>query len=408
MSKKLIKIYSYLLMLLPILLILESYIKLIGTLLTGFFIIIPILIIFLVKDNFYKNLIWYFVLTILFFISTKNNEGMTENHSSHLKSILLLFANIDLYKIPRVKECLKETFLKNIRIIECAIILVIALNMIYIFLGRGYSNLYSQSWGVRAYCGIFSDPHQCAYKCSAILTFSLYLIFIKSKNKTRIFIESLVLFFFILLTGARIPTVLAIFLEILIFYEKFINVKVNIKGVVTKDALIFGVALLIIVIGIVIMCIPLVKETSFYQKFINAINSGDFDNGRGRLRNVDWNYFVQSNWKLKFFGNGADKTIKIHEEYLNTSIWTHNDITQLLISFGIIVTGYYFIKMFSVIIKIDNKFLQCMNYMWLIVLLIVAYENGLYIHPRFVVTINIISMIFEEYQNKNKKIEGES
>lgn len=214
-------VLRYLIIWYPILISIGRFIPIIGTLLT------LTLLCILVIENIYTKKFWvkYSVITILFIISfTMYPENV--DHIAHIKVLLIFFLSMDCFYrnfYDRYSVILK----KYSWVLQVQITMILLVNIGFFFSELGYSQAYTQDWGFKAFQGIYLDPHQAAYHLCALLVFVLWI----SRYRYRYFQWILVigLEYCILMTGARVPTVMGIALGGLFCLDHKIEFKSNSK-----------------------------------------------------------------------------------------------------------------------------------------------------------------------------------
>lgn len=396
MLDKLIKIYVKILVFLPVLMVLESFIGIIATLTTFLFLAIPIMINLLSKENIKRVIIKYILIIICFIVSSSISNEI-KIHEVHIKSLLLVIVNLDILSSKKMMKIIKNEMQINIKNMEIFIVINLFINVIFAVLPTGYSEQYSQAWGLKAYCGIYDDPHQFAYRTSGILMMILYIVSEKKQNRNLDYIISVIFTMLVLTTGARVPTLMSLIIEFFIIFT--INIKVKIKNLTKTQILMTILLAILLAIIIIVSLLQILKQTTFFQKMLNSTTSSGFDNGREDLREVDLLYYNNSETINKIFGSGAEKTYNIHLKYMGVYIWSHNDFFQILISFGLPMTIYYGIMLLGILRDTSRKN-KLIKILFIFGLFFIAFFNGLYIHPRFVVAIIFWKLALI---NKNKK-----
>jgi hypothetical protein len=150
-------------------------------------------------------------------------------------------------------------------------------------------------------------------------------------------------------------------------------------------------------------------KTSFIQK--NIVSSEDtFDNGRAVLVNAGVDKFLSCNILNKIFGNDINEIYSANNEAIHANVWSHNDIIQILLQFGICMLVIYVETIVTAMLfhlKDQTKFEQFIIVLLNMTFFFVAFFNGLFYHPRFVVAIPVIFVVFKCY-NESKVIKGEN
>ncbi len=392
MYKKILNIYFLILSLFPIVLILESFFHFFVPFNTLIFIVFPLMIIIFNAKFDRKNIL----LLISLLISIGISFSITQNvsvHIHHVINMIIIILNLTLYSLSTFKISAYEALIKNEKIIYIGIILNLLINLFFLLLGKGFSTGYSASWGVKALSGIYGDPHQFAYRTSGVLMCIYFLVRNSKKKKNLLYLVSIIFIIMTLMSAARVPTLFAVVIEFLIL--KNYKIKVSTSGLFFKEKMFF-LAILLMFIGIVLFGgVSIIKKTSIYSKMQNTISSQNFDNGRGNLRKTDIAYFNLENNYNKIFGCGAETTYIIHAKYNNMNIWSHNDFFQILISFGILGLLLYLYCLIKFCFSVNVKFIS--KVLILLLLLFVAFYNGLYIHQRFIVSLIFFTLsVFEK------------
>lgn len=374
-------VLKYLIIFYPILISLGRFIPFIETILT--LIMLGILVLDCITKK--KLYIKYIIIAIFFIISSQMDIDKT-NHIDHIKVLLIFFLTIDCY-YNGLYEKISLYIEKNYKFILAQILIILMINFIFMFLSLGYSNGYSADWGLNAFQGIFTDPHQAAYRLCSLLV--IVLIISKYDKKTRL-LQYLLVFgieYCILETGARVPTALGLAIGV----SFLIRNKIKIVGY-TEIANRFFSYLPLIIFGIFALyfCI---FHTSFGAKILNTSRGSSFDSGRSNLREMDIQNFKQFDTFHKLFGNGTDNTIKSHATQYSGAIWSHNDFFQILCGMGLLMEIIYLFQWLKLLLKMlkSKKFL---GFMSVVACIVVAFFNGLYIHSRFVFIMPILFVYF--------------
>lgn len=383
-------ILRYLVLFYPILISLGRFIPIIETLLT-FTMLIVLGINCITNGKLYFK---YIVIFVLFIISSQMDTN-TDNHISHILVLLIFFMAIDCYKNGLYEKVYEEYIKKNNNLLLIQIVIILILNFIFMFTSLGYSNNYSSDWGFNAFQGIYTDPHQAAYHLCALLV--IILLVSKNNKKTRL-IQYFLVFgieYCILETGARVPTILGLAIGLIFLIYN----RIKIVGY-TEIANKFFSFLPLIIFGLFALyfCI---YHTSFGAKILNASKGASFDNGRSNLRNMDINYFENSDTFHKLFGHGTDNTIKSHATKYSGPIWSHNDFFQILCGMGLIMAIIYCIQWIKLLIAMLKR-KKIFGIFIVLVCFAVAFYNGLYIHSRFVFVMPLLFLYFWSNEEKSQ------
>lgn len=375
----------YLIMFFPIWISIGIFVPIAETILTFLFLFLLLSEQLLKK----KTIIKYVFITILFFVSGLMHPDIN-THLDHIKPMIIIFLTIDARNTELYARAYKhvEEYSKSLTI---QLFIVLFANIIFMFLGLGYSDEYSGLWSLRAFKGIYSDPHQCAYHICALLI--IFLIVAKKNSKICNWILILGYLYCACITGARIPTVLALFLGGTFFINYVINPfrQQKIESKLLKLFILFIIAILALFL--------VMKYTSFGQKTIESFISGDMDSGRSILRERDIELFKEGNIINKLFGYGTATVLEYHGSFKYSSqIWSHNDFLQILCGMGLLMLLCYIWSWISLLKSVKKE--SYMSIIFVILLILVAYYNGLYIHTRLVFVIPLLLNYF-----KIKKLE---
>ncbi|WP_370774167.1 O-antigen ligase family protein [Clostridium sp.] len=374
-------ILKYLIILYPILISISRFIPIVGTFLT------LILLCVLIIENIYSKKFWikYSVIIILLIISSSVYTEIS-NHTAHIKVILIFFLSMDCYYRTFYERC-TCLIKKYSKFIIFQIIIILGVNFIFFFNSLGYSKDYTQDWGFRAFQGIYPDPHQAAYHFCALLILILWISRYKYNFMQWLIIAGIE--YCILMTGARVPTVLGIILGGIFCLDHRIKFKSNNKAL--GNIISYIPIILLALVTVVFM----MKHTSFGVKILNATKGASFDNGRSGLREMDIKLFQSSDLFHKWFGNGTDAVIKSHKGPYNDAIWSHNDFFQILCGMGLIMFLFYCKQWISILWNMIKR-KKYLGFLTVLICIIVAFYNGLYIHSRFVFVMPLLFLYFKD------------
>jgi len=389
-EKILYHVEAIFLLFVPILITLDQYIGIVGTILTGIPFIIGILSVILYQKRKIPKYIIMLILLIINSFFASNYEQQFE----FVKPLIIMITCFDMAQDIEFLKIIKNYIEKYHKFITVSISVIIIFNIAVMFFSN--SN-YSNTWKMEAFEGMYGDPHQAAYRLCSLITYIIFLIKAKKNNNLVNLILLIICEFLILKTGARTPTVLGIALGMIaIYFMKDCILKIYKKYKKTS------IAITILVVIAIIIYLP---QTAFIQKSIIS-SKGTFDNGRAILRDADWNYFISSNIQNKIFGNDINVIRDVNFKVIYARIWCHNDIMQILLQFGIVMLIIYFETIIEAMIfnlKGQKKFDKFIIILLNLVYFFVAFYNGFFFHPRFIVTIPIIFMIYKLY-NENVEI----
>lgn len=372
----------------PILIIIDRFFTKFGALMIyiELFLTVGILVL---KNK--KSVIKYFFIVIIFLFSFFFTTNF-KLHLEYIRNLMISLAIFDICLDRDILKVIKKEMIKNKRILFWGILLNFFINIVLFFSSKGYSSMYGDAWGTRAFNGIYVDPHQLAYRTIAILILTLFYIRITSKKieKNMLIGLSTIGCLFILMSGARVPLILAAIIELYIL--KSLNIKFTNTNLNNKEKIFLMTILLLICIVVII----LLSETAFWKKTINSLNNLSFDNGRGALQKIDIEYFKSLNIINKLFGIGNEKSYELHMRKFAAYIWSHNDFTQILNGNGIIILIIYIYSLFNLRkIEMENKFLFMLS------IFFVAWKNGLYVHTSVVFSFIALAISFLESKSEN-------
>ena len=380
-EKILYNIYAYFLLMVPILITLDKFIKISGTLLTAIPFMLGLILVLVYQKN--KRIKYGIILTLL-----TVNALLIENailNFELMKPLLIFFVNFDLVQNKEFLDSITKIFKKHIKFLNISLTIIVLLNIGLYFSNLGFSALDSDSWRISAFEGLYDDPHQAAYRFCTLIVYCIIIL----KNNLKIKIPNLILLFLmefcLLMTGARTPTLLGIFLGIIAIRV----IKDDIIGICTKYKKLSVLAIIVIVI-VLIMLLP---QTAFFKKMIST-SERNFDNGRTILREGEWKYFLESNFKNKMIGNDINTIYELNQNALGAKIWCHNDIMQVLLQFGVLILGLYFYEYVESLYYLIKTYQKLIDKIIIILLygvfIFVAFFNGFFFHPRFVISIPIL------------------
>ncbi len=374
---------------LPILFSIGRFIPFVETLLTALFFVMLI-----ISQAFRKrNLIKYVIIAVLFVVSTMIGHAGSEQ-IEHIKPLVIFFLSFDAINSELFQRSVYH-IKKYRKIIEIELFFVIAVNTIFSFLpSLGYSQEYSDKWSLSAFRGVYADPHQCAYHICALLIILLWLGRIEFK-KTHYWILALSEYC-IMITGARAPSILGLFLGIIFVIDHFV------APTSTKDMRNKVIKVCLTICGIVGVGFLVFKFTSMGYKITNSFLAGNFDNGRAKLIERDISLFKQSDIIHKLFGYGVDNVIKYHGSFkYSRQIWSHNDFLQILTGMGLLMLIVYVLYWCKRILVAKRE--SVLSIVLVVILVFIAYINGLYLHTRLVFLLPLLFMYFSNRRRKNKR-----
>lgn len=387
-------LYAIFILVIPILITLDKYIGNVGTILTGVPCILGIINVFLYQR---KKRLKYIIVLLIFFINIFFSTNL-DLQVEFMKTLLIFLTCFDIVQDKQFLIIVKKSFEKYYKFIIISISIILLLN-IGIFSIQHITSIdnYSDTWNIEVFEGLYSDPHQAAYRFCALIIYILFLMKARKGNQIYNIVLLLVAEVLLLMTGARTPTALGMFFGLM----AILCFKKEIKEFSLKYKKIFVTSLVIGVIAIAII----LPQTAFIQKSLNT-KEGNFDNGRSKLIQAEWSYYMNESIVNKFLGNDITEIYEINRKILYKPIWCHNDIMQVLLQFGIIMLIIYFetiIQAMIYLLKNQSKLNKAIIILLNLVFLFVAFYNGLFYFPRFVIVIPIIFMIYKLYNEEKIK-----
>ena len=390
-------LYSCFLLFSPILIALDRFIKISGTLLTGIPFVLGIVIIIQQR----KKIMKYSIIASLFLMSSIINQDFINGFET-FKPLIIFLLSLDLCENKEFLNVLKKNFIKFKKEILITLTIIIGLNLLMIILPFGYSNIDTETWGLDAYMGLYSSPHQAAYRFSALIVFIVYMYLMNNNNKYLLSILAIITTFLLLKTGARTPTTIGIFTIIFLLFIK----RKQIFETSKKYILNYKIKAMIILPLLIIIALYLVLNSAFIQKIIN-LSTATFDSGRAILRDAELNYFIKSDMKNILFGNSLNTIYIINQLAIGAKIWCHNDFMQILLQFGSIMLIVYlhscikFVKNQTKTIKITET--KIIFYIISALFLFVSFYNGLFFFPRFTIIIPLLYIMIRDNVSEEKK-----
>lgn len=365
---------------------LERFVPIAGTLLTLCMIVVLASEQFLKKKTFAK----YIAIIILFVVSSYMYTSV-ESHNAHIKVLIVAFLALDARYNSLYNKAIFNIE-KNKQNIYFQLIAILLLNIIFMFLSAGYSTQYEAQWSVRAYQGVFSDPHQCAYHICALLVYLLWVS--RDEIKLGHILCMLGYEVCVLSTGARMPTILALFIGGIFALQYLKNkFKNDLTNIILKGV--------IVAAGVLIVLFLVMKYTTFGDKMLNAIINNNLDSGRSNMRAADIQYFMESDWYHRLFGHGTDAVIDFHgSRPYGAYIWSHNDFTQILCGMGLLMFSFYCITWIDIIRKTLKTSIG--SALMVILVVAVAFGNGFYIHSRFVFVFPLLLLYMEQNARESR------
>lgn len=259
---------------------------------------------------------------------------------------------------------------------------------IYIFLLFS-SQSYDVRWsGGKFFKGFLDNPHENGYFLLTLIILSLYYISISEWNFNTILVTIFTLYFVTLsfTTGARTPTAASVVLILLFLLNK-----------IKKKSLLLIASIYLVCISIIVYNysnISFLERIPFFEKVFTQINNEDFLSGREDIGTDIFEYFSDNmNILQKLVGMGLGVSFKINEMLLGVSIWSHNDLLEILVGFGILGVFIYLISIY--------RFTQ-RELIPLFIFIFLACFNGLFSYWSFACYSPLLVLIFKNLKRIKK------
>lgn len=396
-KKILYHIEAIFLLFVPILITLDENVPLVGTILTAIPFLVGIFSVICYQRN-KKIWIKYGIIAILLIINvsfflTSSFDGQFE----FIKPLLIFLTCFDMVQDEDFLKTIKYYLEKYYKFVIVSIVGIIILNI--------FADSYRTTWHMNAFEGLYFDPHQAAYRFCTLIVYIMFFIRAGKGSKVLNFVLIFLCEWLIMKTGARTPTLLGIALGMIAIYfmkDEILQIyRTHKKGAI--------IATIIFVIAFILY----LPHTGFMQKMLIS-SKGTFDNGRSILRSAEWEYFKKSSIPNMLFGHDNQDIRNVNYEVMFARIWCHSDIMQILLQFGIFMLIIYFDTVIEAMVfhlKGQKKFDKIVIILLNLVYLFVAFYNGLFFYPRFIIAIPIIFTVYKLYQGEKqieiKQIEGE-
>lgn len=334
-----------------------------------------LLLIYILKNKF-KISTWIIILItiILSFLAIiqSNNIGISIRDGSKFITFIIII-NLCVYDV--FKDGLQRFILKYKKPIKLQIVLLYLITFIHTFDISKYSTMYNE----KVFTSIFPHSHTLAY---FILLMIVMINILYDKEHSRFIYNILMLIsiYFLILSSARLATIAGI---IMIF-------------VFNKDYIFF---LVLTLLGSIYIKFKGVENVSFINKFNESVKYGSISSGRDILWKIDIKYFKDSMIMNKVIGNGLDLPYNLHLEKYGSAIWSHNDFFNILLVYGIIGLSIYFYTILNYVVKILSKKNYIGRVAIFLLIILVAFGNGVYLYTDFIIMLAILPII---YDNRNK------
>uniref|UniRef100_UPI00374EC8A0 hypothetical protein n=1 Tax=Paraclostridium bifermentans TaxID=1490 RepID=UPI00374EC8A0 len=279
---------------------------------------------------------------------------------------------------------LKEVFIKNKQRLFIINICILILFFITFVTGYGWYEV----WGGRQFRGVISFPHDACYFFAGLqVNFIIfYNVFEKKIIKKISFIAVLIYLIFSLFTNARAAFIIPLFSTMYFLYKIFYKNYIAVYFLISIPLIIILIMILFGQINI-----DFLSEIPILNKFISLSKEGDTLSSRDVIwNNITYSYrhFTLSN---KIIGKGTEFTQNLNLMEMGRKLWAHNDLLECLVAIGYYGLGVYLVSLI-VLLK------RSRNLLFLVVILFVAFFNGLFVYPQIIIAIPNFILMFNLYR----------
>lgn len=282
----------------------------------------------------------------------------------YLLSFISFFMLSTYFSYEENLNQLKDQLKRNLNKIFYINSLLILLIIISFISGHGWMSV----WGKKQFIFTLGFPHDACYFFTGLEAYFIVIYHITT-DKVKIKFSKfsiIVLFIFSLLTNARTPFAISMFLTAYFFYKisknkfRFIAISLWFIVFILLSNILFGF--------INIEYIPIVN------KFVRGFEMQNVTSSRDLIwENLMMHYNKDYNIKDMIIGMGFGISNYFNKISLNLNLWSHNDFIEIIMSVGISGMIMYLYSYHRI-----NKVTQ--NIMFTSVLILVAYWNGLYVY----------------------------
>ncbi len=332
-----------------------------------------------------KNIKDIFILVIVFFLILIQIFVIREN--LHLQELILfcdLMLIIYCLTNKRYINILKEVFITNKKILFIINICILVLFLITFVTGYGWYEV----WGGRQFRGVIPFPHDACYFFAGLqVNFIIfYNIFDKKIIKKISFIAVIIYLIFSLFTNARAAFIIPLFSTLYFLYKVFYK-----KYIVTYFLISIPLSIILIMILFGQIDMHFLDEIPILNKFISLSKEGDTLSSR----DIIWNNITYSYEHFtindKIFGKGTEFTQKLNLMEMGRKLWAHNDLLESLVAIGYYGLGLYLVSLILLLKRSGNL-------LFLVVILFVAFFNGLFVYPQIIIAIPNFILMFNLYR----------
>lgn len=324
------------------------------------------------------NICFVLLVNILFVFQIISFKNMIDMNESILFNdfILLTIYSTSLSGVKLAKEIFYEERKKIFWIL-------IVISIIFIcsfFSPKGW--LYV--WGGKQFIGVISFPHDACYFFSGIQScyMALYFIFNSKIVKKICFLGNTVFMIFALLTNARTPFIISAFIFLFFIYKITKRKYITVYFLIT-----IPIAIILIAMIFNLIDYDLLYNIPILNKFFVTIERGNITNSRDIMWSSIINSYKESfNIIDKFFGKGSYFSQSINLFVMGSPLWAHNDFLEILVCMGYYGTYLYTYSIYSI-------FKRSKNVVFVIILILAAFFNGVFVYRQILFFIPIITLI---------------
>jgi hypothetical protein len=310
--------------------------------------------------------------------------------------LALLFLLIGL-RIFSYKDFFEKIYLLNKKYKKLLVIevTIVYLNYLILFITRLGFDVHN---GSSIYVGVYTNPHPMGYSLIILIIVTTYLSKYYSKKMVLYYPLAIILLIY---TSARTPTIIGIILIILLNIK--IENRIEVRKITIGIVAISTIMLMTIIFHEVIQ--KLIINTPMIEKFLMTSNKSILS-GRDDFWPLLINdYLYEFNFIEKIFGHGVYYSMYLNFRNYNMVIWAHNDILDIVISFGMIIMLVYLYTYIRYFVYLFNNYHEKLK-----VILVTACTsclmllNGIINYPFFLMFFFYMGICFFEKKSIGGKI----
>lgn len=333
------------------------------------------------------------ILCVLNALFITEDSGKVYIHFFSFMNTVLLF---NLFSDFKIIDRFRTFFNKHKKTLVVEVLIIWLVEALLIVLHKGF--LYRYSWGGSFFLGTSQMPHTMAYLM--MMTIIIYMcLLISAGRKFPYYFLFAVPFLAIYLSGARVVLAATLGLSLVIVDYIFTS---NHKSIMFK----ITVYSLFVLLFILIFHKEIVNS-NLWQKIILRQNSGN--NSAGRSYMIQYmlpNFISDTNPLHILLGQGDDRTYlyNLQNIYVNSSVWAHDDILQILIGKGILGLVIYILSFFHYIRFMFMNKNMYVEFILLAIILGLMFINGFYTYRDTSLGIPYISLLLVLYGDMKKEV----